>query len=79
MAAHMLIRPRGGDFVYSADEADVMARDIRATKEVGVDGVVIGALTPSGAIDVPLAARLIAVRTACSPPAVPRRPSKEPT
>jgi copper homeostasis protein len=61
MAAHVLIRPRGGDFVYSPDEADVMARDIRAAKGAGVDGVVIGALTPSGAIDVPLAARLIAV------------------
>jgi copper homeostasis protein len=61
MAVHVLIRPRGGDFVYSADEEDVMTGDIRAAREAGADGVVIGALTPSRAVDVPRAARLIAV------------------
>jgi copper homeostasis protein len=58
---YVLVRPRGGDFVYSADEEDVMTRDIRAAREAGADGVVIGALTPSGAVDVPRTARLIAV------------------
>lgn len=61
MATHVLIRPRGGDFIYSADDEDVMTRDIRAAKEAGADGVVVGALTPSGAVDVPLTARLISV------------------
>jgi copper homeostasis protein len=61
MSVHVLIRPRGGDFVYSADEEDVMTRDIRAAKEAGADGVVIGALTPSRAVDMPRTARLIAV------------------
>lgn len=61
MAVHVLIRPRGGGFVYSADEERVMTRDIRVAEEAGADGVVIGALTPSGAVDVPLVARQIAV------------------
>lgn len=61
MTVHVLVRPRGGGFAYSADEEDVMTRDIRAARRAGADGVVIGALTPSGAVDVPLTARLIAV------------------
>jgi copper homeostasis protein len=59
LAVHVLVRPRGGDFVYSADEEDVMSRDIVAAKSVGADGVVIGALTADGAVDVPLTRRLI--------------------
>jgi copper homeostasis protein len=61
LAVHVLVRPRGGDFVYSGDEEDVMSRDIRAVKAAGADGVVVGALTPSGAVDVPLTSRLIEV------------------
>jgi copper homeostasis protein len=61
LAVHVLVRPRGGDFVYSADEEEVMSRDIAAIKAVGADGVVIGALTPSGTVDVPLTRRLIEV------------------
>jgi copper homeostasis protein len=61
MQVHVLIRPRGGDFVYSEDEEDAMTRDIRAAKKAGADGVVMGALTRSGAVDVPLTARLITV------------------
>ncbi len=48
---HVLIRPRGGDFVYTPEEVDAMVADIRAIKEEGADGVVIGALTPEGDID----------------------------
>jgi len=47
-----MIRPRIGDFVYSADEVDVMLEDIRAFKDIGnVRGFVIGALTRNGRID----------------------------
>lgn len=60
MAVHVLIRPRGGDFVYDCAEEDVMTRDIAAVKEAGADGAVLGALTRSGDVDVPLTARLIA-------------------
>lgn len=61
LGVHVLIRPRGGDFVYDGDEEDVMARDIRAARAAGADGIVIGALTPEGAVDGPLTARLIAL------------------
>lgn len=58
LALHVLVRPRGGDFLYSADDVAVMLRDIAVARELGADGVVIGALTPDGAIDVPLTRRL---------------------
>ena len=37
---HVIIRPRGGDFTYSDLEMDIMAADIDACKQAGVDGVV---------------------------------------
>src|SRR5271155_660071 len=49
---HVIIRPRGGDFLYSADEFTVMKRDIEACKKLNVDGIVIGVLLPDGHIDV---------------------------
>ena len=48
----VLIRPRTGDFLYSADERDVMLRDIALAKSLGANGVVIGALTADGDVDV---------------------------
>ena len=48
---NVLIRPRGGDFLYNAAEKFVILEDIRMCREEGVDGVVIGALTPEGEID----------------------------
>lgn len=56
---HVLIRPREGDFVYDEAEANSMLRDIRLAHQLGADGVVIGALTPDGDIDVPLCRRLV--------------------
>lgn len=47
----VMIRPRGGDFLYSDAEFEVMKADIAAAKELGADGVVFGCLTPEGAID----------------------------
>jgi copper homeostasis protein len=52
IALNVIIRPRGGDFLYSDIEFDVMERDILACKKLGVDGVVIGLLTADGDIDV---------------------------
>lgn len=46
-----MIRPRGGDFLYSQDEFSVMKRDIRWIKSLGVQGVVFGILTQDGSID----------------------------
>lgn len=47
----VLIRPRPGDFVYSAAELRTMDDDIRAARDLGADGVVIGALTARGTVD----------------------------
>jgi len=47
----VIIRPRGGGFVYSAPELDVMRRDIVAARGLGADGVVIGALRPDGTVN----------------------------
>lgn len=48
---HVLIRPRGGDFVYSSDEKEVMLKDIAASASLGVQGVVIGALLDNNQLD----------------------------
>ena len=48
---HVLIRPRGADFVYSDVEIEVMQRDIALARRLGVAGVVLGALRPDGTID----------------------------
>jgi copper homeostasis protein len=56
---HVIIRPRGGDFVYGPAEAEAMLADIRTAKAAGADGVVIGALTPDADIDMALCARLV--------------------
>lgn len=50
---HVLIRPRAGDFVYSAEEFAVMAQQIDEAKAAGAAGIAIGILLPDGRIDVP--------------------------
>ena len=60
LTLNVIIRPRGGDFLYDAHEAACMEQDIRTCKQLGVDGVVIGALTADGDIDTELCKRLIA-------------------
>lgn len=49
---YVLIRPRGGDFVYSELEFEVIKKDLLAAKEAGADGIVSGVLLPDGTIDV---------------------------
>lgn len=48
---HVIIRPRGGDFLYSDLELERMAADIDIAKSLGADGVVFGCLTQHGDID----------------------------
>lgn len=47
----VIIRPRGYDFLYSEDEMEVMREDIRVTRNLGADGVVIGSLRADGTVD----------------------------
>lgn len=56
---HVIIRPRGGDFLYSPLELEIMEEDIRRAREAGADGVVFGCLTADGAIERKAMERLI--------------------
>ena len=48
---HVIIRPRGGDFLYTDLEMERMAADIAICRELGVDGVVFGCLNADGTFD----------------------------
>ena len=61
VVVHMLIRSREGDFVYSEAEAEQMAGEIIMALEEGADGIVIGALTEDGDLDVSMCSKWIAV------------------
>jgi copper homeostasis protein len=56
---NVIIRPRGGDFLYSSLDYDIMRRDIEICGEAGADGIVIGLLRAEGTIDVERTAKLI--------------------
>lgn len=59
LPTNVLIRPRSGDFVYSSEELQVMEEDIKIALANGASGIVVGALTPEGKIDVEACRRLI--------------------
>src|SRR5690606_817340 len=54
-----LIRPRGGDFVYSDSELEEIIETIKYCKSIGVEGVVIGFLTADGEVDVDITRRIL--------------------
>jgi copper homeostasis protein len=54
-----IIRPRGGDFLYTEEEFEVMLRDVDYCKRVGCNGVVIGMLNADGSVDAGRCARLV--------------------
>lgn len=56
---YAMIRPRGGDFLYSELEFEVMKHDVLVAKQCGVAGVVVGILLPDGRVDVPRTAELV--------------------
>lgn len=58
-----MIRPRGGDFVYSEEEVAMMIGDIRTAAECGVPAVTFCAVTPDGRLDIKLMELLIAAAT----------------
>ena len=57
---NVLIRARAGDFVYNDDEIRAMTASVRMCRELGVNGVVVGALRKDGSVDTEVAGRLIA-------------------
>ena len=58
---HVIIRPRGGDFLYSPIEQRIMLKDIDNARRLGADGVVFGCLTAKGDVDLSLMRQLIEV------------------
>ena len=57
---NVLLRPRFGDFCFTDEEKEVLLREIAFCANAGVNGVVIGALTPEGDLDVPFLAQCMA-------------------
>jgi copper homeostasis protein len=55
----VMIRPRGGDFLYTDLEFEIMRRDVAVARDLGADGVVFGLLRSDGAIDRERSARLV--------------------
>jgi copper homeostasis protein len=51
IGVQVMIRPRGGDFCYSADEFSIMRRDILIAKQLGASGAVFGILNIDGTVD----------------------------
>lgn len=56
---HVIIRPRGGDFLYTRLEAERMIEDIELCKKLGADGVVFGCLDKQGNVDTALCRELM--------------------
>lgn len=57
---NVLIRPRFGDFLYTEAEMEEMCEEIEIFRDLGANGIVIGALTPEGDLDGEKMERLIA-------------------
>lgn len=56
---YVMIRARGGDFVYSNEEAQIMLADVKMCLELNVDGIVFGALNPDGTVNQDLANKIL--------------------
>jgi len=56
---HVIIRPRGGDFLYNQLEQEIMLHDIKVARQLGADGVVFGCLTAEGNVDIPAMKKLM--------------------
>ena len=55
----VMIRPRGGGFLYSEEERDVMRRDIVVARDIGADGIVIGGMLSDWTVDQQLVMDLV--------------------
>ena len=63
VSARAMIRPRAGDFVFSADDIEMMRADIAAVRSYGLEGVVLGANRPDGRLDTDMLKALVAEST----------------
>lgn len=59
LRTHVLVRPRAGDFLYSADEVAEIEHTVRRCKALGAHAVVVGFLTADGHIDAELTRRIV--------------------
>jgi copper homeostasis protein len=59
LGINVMIRPRGGDFLYTDTEFESMQQDILVAKELGADGIVLGLLQPDGTVDVERTRQLV--------------------
>ena len=51
VSLYPIIRPRGGDFLYTKEEFEIMMQDVKLCKQLGCEGIVIGLLNMDGTID----------------------------
>ncbi len=63
---HVIIRPRAGNFTYTLQEVELMIKSIRRAKELGVNGIVAGALMSDGKLDIRSTASMIKAAHPCS-------------
>jgi len=59
LGINVMIRPRGGDFLYTDAEFESMQHDIQIAKELGADGIVLGLLRADGTVDVERTRQLV--------------------
>jgi copper homeostasis protein len=59
VCAHVLVRCRDGDFLFSEDEVQIMVQDVKSLVKGGADGIVIGCLDDNGCVDVKQCKKLI--------------------
>ena len=59
VCAHVLVRCRDGDFLFSEDEVQIMVQDVKSLVKGGADGIVIGCLDDNGYVDVKQCKKLI--------------------
>ena len=58
LRTHVLVRPRAGNFLYSADEMAEIERTVMRCRQLGAAAVVVGFLTPDGKVDLGLTRRI---------------------
>lgn len=59
LPVYVMIRARGGNFVYTNDELEIMIHDVRICRELGVNGIVFGALHENGIVNEEVCRRIL--------------------